>query len=180
MIRFYNDRRIVNIGYNWENKTILSERISILRSVIMAHNLGMYNVSIPAILAQLEGTIIDAFQINSRVKGNHLKVLIKHLLLDNNNFIGSFNFDDAIEKYYSENILMSFSHGSELGSDLSRHAILHGGDKYYGKEIVSIKAILLFDYIVEAIDDLKESTISHAKLEIRRINRNGHRGNRRR
>ena len=131
----------------------------------MAHNLRMYNVSIPALLAQLEGLIVDSFHIKGNVDGHVLGMLLSILLKSDTK--KAFNFDNEIHKYYNDNILIGFKHGDAIKSSLSRHAILHGADKAFGTEANSLKAILLFDHIAESVRKIDESMISEAKNRVR-------------
>ncbi|WP_396583207.1 hypothetical protein ACFVP7_10335 [Bacillus sp. SG20033] len=64
------------------------------------------------------------------------------------------SFHDKINIYYKEKILAGFCYGKPIGSEVNRHAILHGYGPGFGKEIVSLKVILLLDYIIEAVDGL--------------------------
>ena len=41
----------------------------------------------------------------------------------------------------------ALEHGKALQPDLSRHAILHGGDTNYGTELNALKVIMLIDYV---------------------------------
>lgn len=153
MCEYYDDEFFTELGRMWENYEVLQNRLPILRNVIMAHNLGMYNVSIPAIIAQLEGVLIDSFEIKGYVNGVIIKMLLKELLKEEDS---GFDFDGEIRKYYEKNILADFERGKIIKSDVSRNAILHGADITYGKQIVSIKAILLFDTIATKLLHLDE------------------------
>lgn len=150
---------------SWEEVEMLNRRLPLLRNVVMAHNIGMYHLVVPSLLSQMEGLLVDIFSIKGRVDGKIQKVMLKHLLLKKE-YQSSLSFDEAIHKYYSENILASFTHGESLGTDLSRHAILHGSDTDFGKESISLKVILLFDYLVSVSLEINESMIQEAKKEI--------------
>lgn len=167
MIRFYNDQRIRKIGLDWEKKELLKDRLPLLRNAIMAHNLGMFDLVVPSIISQLEGIIIKAFNVKGRIDGKTISILLENLLLKNKEFQSGIDFDDAIHQYYSNYVLVSFEHGKETNSDISRNAILHGADTKFGKQTVSLKVILLFDYIVKSISELKEQTIINAKKAVR-------------
>lgn len=172
MFNYYSSEKIRLIAFEWESNELLKERMSILRNVIMAHNLGMYNVTIPTLLTQLEGVLIDTFNIRGKVDGKIIELLLECLLKDDNNESG-FNFDTEIHEYYTKNIIQSFKHGEPIKSGISRNAILHGADKRYGILSNSLKTILLFDYISNAgfcIDKDKQQR-GREKIKIHRKNR---------
>ncbi|MFJ7680361.1 hypothetical protein ACIQXQ_20240 [Peribacillus sp. NPDC097198] len=172
MFNYYDSEKIKSLAIEWENNKILKERLPILRNVVTAHNLGLYNLSIPAILAQLEGTLVDAFGIKGKVDGNIIKLILKSLLRKDILKNSGFNFDNEIHDYYEKNILVGFEHGKTIGSEISRNAILHGADKSYGELANSIKVILLFDYIANAIETLESDTKNHCKREVKKYRQN--------
>ena len=53
-----------------------------------------------------------------------------------------------MKEFVSSEVFTGFEWGSPLTAALSRNAILHGADTNYGTEINSLKAIVLFDFIV--------------------------------
>jgi len=165
MCDYYDDDFIMMISGLWEENDTIKERLPILRNVIMAHNQGMYNVAIPSILAQFEGSLVDAFNIRGKVDGTIVNKLIR-ILLKNNSSDTLWSFDKEIHKFYEENLMVSFNHGGLIGSKVSRHAILHGGDKEYGTQENSIKLILLFDYIATEFKNIDDKTIKKANEEI--------------
>ncbi|KFI01421.1 hypothetical protein P8879_02175 [Bacillus spizizenii] len=156
----------------WEkHHEFLKKRMPLLRSCIRAHNLGMYYLVVPALLTQLEGIIFDSFKIKGSTTTAMLKKAID-LLLETKNDDSSISFHDNINKYYKEKILSGFSYGKPVGTDVSRHAILHGYDLEFGKEIVSLKVILLLDYIIEAVDCMDSSKIPSCREEINKLKYN--------
>ncbi|MDP1419217.1 hypothetical protein Q8G35_12425 [Peribacillus simplex] len=141
----------------WDGKPFLERRIQILRNVVRAHNQGMYHLAVLGIISQYEGIIVDAFSITGHVNGHIQQILLEHLLKHKN--VISFGFDKVIYDYYNSNILVSFRHGEELGANISRHAILHGGHTDFGTLPISLKVILLFDFLVDAIEELTPERI---------------------
>lgn len=162
----YNSEAIHQMLIKWETKPFLEKRLHILRNVVKSHNQGMYHLSVLGIVSQYEGLIVDAFGITGRVSGKNLENLLEYLLKQEKK--NNFDFDNAIFDYYKSNILVSFRHGEEIGSSISRHAILHGAHTNFGTLSISIKVILLFDYLVDAIDELTEEVVILANQEIKR------------
>lgn len=166
---FYNSKKLNEILIEWEDSKILEKRLPLLRNAVMAHNIGMYDLVVPAILSQLEGFLIDLFGVKGRVDGKITKIMLKHLLVEKEGHDSGFNFDDAIHKYYSEQILENFEHGKTMKYGISRHAILHGADTEFGKPSTSLKVLLLFDYLNYISDELTIESIEIANKEINQI-----------
>ncbi|WP_368900796.1 hypothetical protein [Oceanobacillus oncorhynchi] len=164
MCTYFDSEKISNIGLKWEDRECLKSRITILRNVIMAHNLGMYGVSVPAIIAQYEGILADAYKLKCQVDGRITRIMLNNLLNNSSGWIK--DYDEDVLKYYNNNLLADFYHGKNISSIISRHAILHGGDFKYDKEDVSLRAILLFDYISERIKDISETDIKSVNTKV--------------
>ena len=52
-------------------------------------------------------------------------------------------------------VFVKFQWGDPLSSSLSRHAILHGGDTDYATALNSVKALLLFDFVLFGLYAMK-------------------------
>lgn len=180
MIWFYDSQMLNNISLEWEDIEHIKKRLPLLRNSIMAYNQGMYDLVVPSLLSQFEGIIVDGFKIKGYVNGAIISILLDYLLLKNRDYNSSLSFDDAIHKYYSEKILASFEHGASIKSDVSRNAILHGADTNFGKQTVALKVILLMDYIIRSVDNLKEETIILAQKEIEKYRKRRKSRNKRR
>ncbi|MGE8079239.1 hypothetical protein [Peribacillus loiseleuriae] len=168
MKKYYDEDIITEIAMIWEKADILKNRLHLLRNVKNAYNLGMYSLVVPSLLSQFEGILVQAFNITGYVDGKIQRMLIKHLLLNSEDSNRDFlDFDEAIHSYYSNKILDGFKHGHQIDSDVSRHAILHGGDTNFGDQTVAIKLILLFDYLVDSIGKLDDKTIIKAQSEVK-------------
>ncbi|MED4046731.1 hypothetical protein P4640_27430 [Priestia aryabhattai] len=165
MFDYYDEQLVSEMSLKWENKNLAKSRIHILRNAIKCHNQMMYDASIPTILPQIEGIIAEAFGHVGNFNGYHIKVYLKNLL-NKNLSENDLSLKDALYEYYVQNLLVKFEHGKEIMSDVSRHAILHGGDKNYGKQSNSLKLILLFDFLITVLNDVSEEVIQEAKEEI--------------
>ncbi|PFD96547.1 hypothetical protein [Priestia megaterium] len=168
MIDYYDAPTLQELSLMWEENNLITKRMPLLRNAIKAHNLRMFELVVPSVIPQLEGIIIDAFGIDKKVNERILKILLRYLLLENNKSKSEYNFDPSMYTYYKNRVLVPFEHGAGVKSDISRHAILHGGDTDFGKETISLKVILLFNYILESIPELKEEVKLAARQEVRR------------
>lgn len=141
-IKFYQKERVLQLLESWESKEWLERRIPILKDAIQAHLKGMFFVSAPTVLTQIEGIIADGYHHKGRMAGRNLENYTEKLLSNGDEF----SYDLAIHEYFLQVILVGFEHGAPVESFLSRHAILHGADTSYGTKVNSLKSLLLFDY----------------------------------
>ncbi|MCM2603740.1 hypothetical protein NDQ57_03360 [Rossellomorea marisflavi] len=162
----YDDAYIEELTMEWESKELVSDRIPILRTAVRCHKQQAYYASVPTLLPQLEGTIAKGFKQDEYMTQKHLKVYLKKLLKVKNPEDKYLSFEDALETYYLQYILVPFEHGQDVESDISRHAILHGGYVEYGHRNISLKLILLYDFLLSTLSNLSEETIRDAKEEI--------------
>jgi hypothetical protein len=161
-LKVYNREKILDLFSKWTNMGFLKNRIHILKEGVESHISKKFFSSIPTIMPQIEGIIVENFQHTGMLKSDKLKQYVKTLLDDEM----TLSFDKAIQLFYFNIILGSFTHGDNIESTLSRHAILHGADVSYGTEINSLKCILLLDYLVEKIYEVgnkKEQSVSNSK-----------------
>ncbi|MFE7078670.1 hypothetical protein [Priestia megaterium] len=165
MFAYYDEQVISELSLKWENRNLAKSRIHILRNAIKCHNQMMYDASIPTLLPQIEGIIAEAFDHTGNFNGYHMKTYLKNLL-NKNLSENDLSLTDALYEFYVQNLLVKFEHGKEITSDVSRHAILHGGDKNYGKQSNSLKLILLFDFLITVLNDVSEEVIQEAKKEL--------------
>ncbi|MDT8900349.1 hypothetical protein [Anaeroselena agilis] len=142
-IERFDADEIEKLSGEWGKKKWLAKRMPIIRQAVTAHNAGNYYLSVPAILPQIEGIIVDGYCHNGRMPGKMLKEYYKKLLDESYRY----SFDQKIQEFLFHIILVDFEHGITPKSFLSRHAILHGGDTDYGTVTNSLKLILLFDYL---------------------------------
>lgn len=126
---------------SWSSNPLLARRIDILREAVTAASQGLYAVAVPTLLSQLEGVIADGSNhtgyMGSPAYKNHVKDLADRDIL----------FGSILRDYVSSALLTQFLHGTSPNSELSRHAILHGGDVRYGTRLNTTKAIMLLDYV---------------------------------
>lgn len=140
----YDEETLDTLVERWRNRQLLDDRIPILEQAVEAHTKGLYYLSIPAIYAQIEGTVVDGFGHTGWLSGYDDYV---EELLDTNEW---WTDDQIIRELILDEVLADFKHGDPLPSEMSRHAILHGADVNYGTSTNSLRAILLFDKVQEA------------------------------
>ncbi|PFR98852.1 hypothetical protein [Bacillus cereus] len=175
----FNNNTLKEIRNSWQRAKWLEERMPILENAIDGHINSYYSLTIPTILAQTEGILVDgmlrleAVDLDEEIGYINQKDFLRQFLLGRNT---SFSFDKQIETFYIKTILARFDRGKEVKSDLSRHAILHGENLKYGTKINSLKAILVFDYIFDKLNrsyrDVEKSKEEIRQRRIRRAKRN--------
>jgi hypothetical protein len=159
---YFNDERVKEMSSKWYKMNVLNKRRNIIRQAVKAHLQGNYYLSIPIVFSQIEGLVANIFNHKGQMTGKEYVDYLEKLLNDNDDY----SYDDLINKFYSSIVLVSFQHNKPIKSFLSRHAIMHGGDTKYGTKINSIKALLLFDYIINKMNEYK----SKESKELRNIN----------
>lgn len=166
----YNKEILIEMRNSWQQAEWLEKRLPIINTVIEGHLNGYYMLTVPAILAQMEGILVEgilkleAVAPDEQIKFRHQKSFLGQFLLGDK---GSFSFDEQIEEFYLNTVLANFDRGKEVESDLSRHAILHGEDVDYGTKVNSLKGILIFDYLFDKLNEAYKD-IEKSKSEIKR------------
>lgn len=145
----FDEPALINMKSKWNGFEWLNNRIAILEQVIEGHLAGYYNLTVPTLLAQTEGIVAQGFEHVGKMNGRKLEGLLSDLLSDDS----TYSFDNQVKTFYTNKILAGFEHGKEINSSLSRHAILHGGDSLYGTKVNSLKCILIFDYLLERLNN---------------------------
>ncbi|SCG82723.1 hypothetical protein DW1_1150 [Proteiniborus sp. DW1] len=130
----------------WEQATILSRRLKIIRESISCFEQQLYFTAIPVLFSQLEGMVADGYNHKGRMSSKQLKQYILDLLNAEDS-----SFKAQLSKFYTNTILVGFEHNEPIDSFLSRHAIMHGADVEYGTKQNYIKLLLFFDLIYERI-----------------------------
>lgn len=146
-ISYYSSMIIKSdIFKNWKNRIQNDKRIKILEEAINAHFEGRYFLSVPIFFIQIEGIICEKFD---HKKNFSKKDLEKYLLKANEE-----DSPDEINIFLNmliENQYKNFYHGDEFSFDFNRHAIFHGEDLSYGNEVISLKSILILDFILNIL-----------------------------
>lgn len=162
MVSRYDQNAILTLFNNWSRYNWIEDRMSILKEAITAHNMQMYNISIPTLLAQCEGVIAVAFEHKGRMNhkanskrkksGNTLEDYLSIMISE----VGEDSFAIGVKEFYLEYMLVGFEHGYKIKSPLGRNAILHGGDIKYGTVSNSLKAILMFNELLITLNSVRE------------------------
>ncbi len=140
IMHIYGNDKIDEILLNWSQNSTLNNRIEILVQSLKAHQMKMYYVSVPAMLAQIEGYIWEFNKYDGILKQKQLKLFInnqEHLSI----------FTESLGDYMENVIFTSFKLGENIGSEINRNAILHGYSNTYGTKESSLKLIIIMNVI---------------------------------
>ncbi|WIF95474.1 hypothetical protein [Caminicella sporogenes] len=137
------DNNLVDEMVNlWIETGLLSRRIHIIKKCIQSLKEENYELFIPVMLMQLEGVIIDVYNLKGKytLRDEFMK-LLKELTRRKDN-----DFNKNAEELYTKIILSGFEVGRKSES-LSRHAILHGYEVNYGTKVNTFKLLFYFDHV---------------------------------
>lgn len=158
MLERHDTAYVRNLLAEWKGRKWIKKRIPILEAAVNAHIEGKYELSIPALLPQIEGIIWDGYDYDGSTKQKYERDYASKLCKGSPEDGEPDFLDLAAEDFFLKTLLQSFDLGQPMPG-LSRHAILHGADTDYATRVNSLKVILIFDYFLNAfgvvsLDDL--------------------------
>lgn len=160
IMAFFDNKKLNKMLREWKQNSLLKSRIHILKDAIWAHNQGKYTLSVPVLLPQLEGIMVEGLELKGKVRYKEIKDSFEDKLkTPEADFIFTIKSSGyrIIEQYISEN----FEWGQATSSKLSRHAILHGHQTNYNRKKTSLKLILLIDYVQKVLSNNLKILASH-------------------
>jgi hypothetical protein len=125
----------------WVADVRLARRLPLLSPALDAHREGKYALSIPVLLAQFEGLVVE-MAANPPRKFTHADLLahVERVTAEDD------GAGVALSSFVKHVFLAKFRPGSTI-PPFSRHAILHGGDLDYATESNARTAILAIEEI---------------------------------
>lgn len=150
MLERHETAYVRNLLAEWKGCEWIKKRIPILEAVVNAHIEGKYELSIPALLPQIEGIIWNGYGCNSgSTKTKRERDYVKDLCGEGPESGDPEYLDQTAEDFFLNTLMQNFDLDHPT-PELSRHAILHGVDTNYATPVNSLKLILLFDYFLNA------------------------------
>jgi hypothetical protein len=143
-VTYYTPQRLRQLVAAWSERGLSARRLRIMEQVVSAHCEGRFELSVPSILPQIEGTIAEIFGHAGRISGKEIRQYVKAVLQR-----GS-RFDKIGAAFFTDVLLDRFEWGDPI-PPLSRHAILHGADLDYMTAANSLRLILSFDQLQGAM-----------------------------
>lgn len=147
----FNAARLGKMKATWLQYGPANKRAPILEDILAGHAQGHYWLTVPTTHAQIDGLLAEGFGLTNGGGSVSWRRLGK--LLTAAKWKGGAH--GAVLKFLDHKVTVNFSRGQPLESDHSRHAIAHGADINYGTAKNSLKAILLLDYVIWALTDLR-------------------------
>lgn len=151
LVNHFDEARLKALLANWLEYELAAERRAILTQIVHAHSQGLHGLVVPVVHAQIDGLLSTAFRLQGKATDVPWKRLSK--VLEGSPFPNSAHH--VANRFLQSRVRVPFERGRPLRSDHSRHAIAHGHDLSYGTPQNSLKAILLLDYVIWAIKDLR-------------------------
>ena len=151
LLKHFDQTRLNALFNDWMEFELAAERRPILRQVIDGHLAGLHYLTVGAVHAQIDGLLSTVFRLQGRATEVSWKKLSK--VLEGAPFPRGAHH--VANQFLKTRVRVPFERGRPLASDHSRHAIAHGHDLGYGTPENSLKALLLFDYVVWAVRDLR-------------------------
>jgi hypothetical protein len=137
----------------WSTNPFFSPRMRIIENALWAHCKGIYTLSYPAILPQIEGIMRSYVHKNNLIDGNkNPKLHIVYEAVADNYDLSNWLIA-AILLYELQNNIYSFNgfeeelKKSDTSRSITRHTVTHGIACNYDTEKHSLKAFLLLDAI---------------------------------
>lgn len=160
LIEWHDEAILYLIVESWREKPWLNERMSILEDAVNAHIEGRYNLSVPALVPQVEGVIADNFRIIGSAGTKRTTKVVSSLL---HPALVVHNKAPALQQFFSNSFLKNFVRGKSDVSIVNRHAIAHGADTTYGTVQNSLRIILLLDALIKLLRlvSIKDSKLFH-------------------
>jgi hypothetical protein len=146
IISYYSPEKLRQLLGDWLLNGWLADRVKILTTVVDLHIEGRYEASVPTLLPQIEGVVIQQAGITGRsTKSKVVKATQK--LLDVHDPKIEAGYNARIAEWVEKEFFEGFTLGSGIVPSLSRNAILHGYDTAYATAENSLRCVLAFDHL---------------------------------
>jgi hypothetical protein len=149
----YDDTTIRRKLASWGSDPLLSRRLRFLRAGVEAHLRHDYACSVPTLLPQVEGLVVDLYQGVPELEVARIEVLVDTLLVadDEGEDSALSRVDRLVREYYLQQVLRSIGRRDLVPDSLNRHCVLHGRDLAYDTKANSLRALILFDYLTTSL-----------------------------
>lgn len=128
----------------------LKQYDEMLNQVETGYNNELYYLVVPSLFVLIEGMIARGFNHIGQMRGAHMSSYLEELLKNESG--------NSLHEIINKRMLVSFKHGYEIDSPISRHAIIHGGDINYGREAVALRLFLILYNVALALGFRKVGT----------------------
>ena len=163
--RYYakdNWQRLEDVLKGCRNNSLFKRRIKVIEEALQAHRGGLYSVSVPALLIQLEGISADYVKKHNllpRVGGQTREIIVTALedtpysLLDVRTYAGVGALIEYVENSMFVFVDFDKEHLRLQGeSKLQGHAVRHGRQVAFGSRMNSLRLFLFIDVLTSLKD----------------------------
>lgn len=140
LLDLHHDKTILAMLGQWGRRRDLKKRLPILAQAVYAHIEGNFWLSIPAMLTQIEGIVVDRW--DPACERPSAKSYVNNWSTECPQWSA-----DLFASLVTDVLFESFKWSSAPPPLLNRHSVLHGHDVSYGTAANSLRAILVFDYL---------------------------------
>lgn len=149
-VRTVPKRVLRDLRSEWAESHLLRRRAHILDAAMRAHLRRDYSLTVPVLLASVEGVVADLHVPKGRmIQADVKRYLGETFASEDSPQRWSSQLNDAARSVIVDAMVGRFYHGDPLPKEVRRNAVLHGADVGYDTEANSLKAILMLDLIRE-------------------------------
>lgn len=147
-----NHQHLIETVESWESRPLFAPRMHILQDALQAHCRGLYTLSVPALIPQIEGVLNDYVLVNGLVaKLGKIQQVYKAAIGDADEYdLSKWVIATTLLYQLQTNTYVFTDFKSELEKSVNRrqvtrHTVSHGVALKYDRPIHSLKAFLLLD-----------------------------------
>ena len=147
-----NHQHLIETVESWKVHPLFAPRMHILQDALQAHCRGLYTLSVPALIPQIEGVLNDYVLVNGLVaKLGKIQQVYKAAIGDADEYdLSKWVIATTLLYQLQANTYVFTDFESELKKSVNRrqvtrHTISHGVALKYDRPIHSLKAFLLLD-----------------------------------
>lgn len=153
-----NFRQLNLLTKRWDNNPYFHHRRTVYRQALKAHKMRLYNLSVAALLPQIEGIAVDFLQGEAGLKREGKTAIMKVIALGGSDTAYDERIKEGLVDFLRTSTYEQTEHVLPSGLELNRHGVLHGLHTRYGTEANSLRAFLWLEVIYESTTLLVEST----------------------
>lgn len=142
-IKYYNEELRNKMLEDLRSIDFLEQYDEIINQIEIGYNNELYYLVVPSLFVLIEGMVARGFNHTGQMRGSQMSGYLEELLKNES--------ANSLHEIINKRMLVSFKHGHEIDSPISRHAIIHGGDINYGREAVALRLFLIFYNIALAL-----------------------------
>jgi hypothetical protein len=149
-IRLVPKKTLLHLRDEWQDCHLLRRRFQILDAIMRGHIRREYALTVPALLASVEGVIADLHVPKGRMtQKDYQRYLSETFAGPEKPQRWADQLNDAARSVIVDAMVGNFTHGDPAPHDVRRNAVLHGADVAYDNEAYSLKALLMLDLVRE-------------------------------